>query len=66
MEIGWKIVYYISATGKNPVKRLLDAYPKAKLKAFRILSNIEEFGLSCAIPHIKKTRTTTPSSLTYY
>lgn len=54
MEIGWKVVYYISATGENPVKKLLDAHPKAKLKALRILSNIEEFGLSYAIPHIKK------------
>ncbi len=54
MEVGWKIVYYISATGENPVKKFLDARPKAKLKALRILSNIEEFGLSFAIPHIKK------------
>jgi len=54
MEISWKIVYYISAASENPVKKLLDAHPKAKLKALRILSNIEEFGLSYAIPHIKK------------
>lgn len=54
MENKWKIIYYISASGENPVKKLLDDHPKAKLKAFRILSNIEEFGLSFAIPHIKK------------
>lgn len=54
MESSWKVVYYISATSENPVKKLLDAHPTAKLKALRILSNIEEFGLSYAIPHIKK------------
>ena len=51
---GWKVIYYISARGKNPVKEFLDLHPKAKLKALRILSHIEEFGLSVAIPHIKK------------
>ena len=54
MDTGWKIIYYISANGENPVKKFLDNYPKAKLKALRILSHIEEFGLSYAIPHIKK------------
>lgn len=54
MNTGWKIIYYISASGENPVKEFLDNYPKAKLKALRILSHIEEFGLSYAIPHIKK------------
>lgn len=54
MDQGWKIVYYVSATGENPVKKFLDVHPKAKLKALRILSNIEEFGLNYAIPHIKK------------
>lgn len=50
----WKVIYYHSATGEYPVKKFLDVHPKAKLKALRILSNIEEFGLSYAIPHIKK------------
>lgn len=54
MDQKWKIIYYISASGENPVKKFLDARPKAKLKALRILSYIEEFGLSYAIPHIKK------------
>lgn len=54
MDQKWKIIYYISASGENPVKKFLDARPKAKLKALRILSHIEEFGLSHAIPHIKK------------
>ncbi|OGH24277.1 MAG: hypothetical protein A3B47_04230 [Candidatus Levybacteria bacterium RIFCSPLOWO2_01_FULL_39_24] len=47
-------MYYISASGENPVRDFLDNYPKAKLKALRILSHIEEFGLSYAIPHVKK------------
>lgn len=54
MDQKWKIIYYTSVSGENPVKKLLDAHPRAKLKALRILSNIEEFGLSYAIPHIKK------------
>lgn len=54
MEEGWKVIYFISASGENPVKRFLDARPRVKLKAFRILSNMEEFGLSSVIPHIKK------------
>lgn len=51
---GWKVIYYISASGENHVKSFLDARPKAKLKALRILSHIEEYGLEVAIPHIKK------------
>ncbi len=54
MDLGWKVIYYISANGENPVKKFLDSYPKAKLKALRILSHIEEYGLTYAIPHIKK------------
>lgn len=51
---GWKVTYYISASGENPVRDFLDKHPKAKLKALRILSHIEEFGINFAIPHIKK------------
>lgn len=51
---GWRVIYYISQSGDNPVKEFLNARPSAKLKAFRILSHIEEFGLTSAIPHIKK------------
>lgn len=54
MENKWKIIYYLLPNGENPVKDFLDDHPRAKLKALRILSNIEEFGLSYAIPHIKK------------
>ncbi|MBI2020734.1 type II toxin-antitoxin system RelE/ParE family toxin [Candidatus Daviesbacteria bacterium] len=51
---GWKVVYYLSPSGDNPVKDFLDKHPKAKLKALRIFSHIKEFGLTSAIPHIKK------------
>lgn len=50
----WKIVYYQTTSGDNPVKDFLDERPSAKLKALRILSHIEEYGLTTAIPHIKK------------
>lgn len=50
----WKVTYYISSSGNNPVKEFLDANLKAKVKAFRIFSNIEEYGLSSVVPHIKK------------
>ncbi len=54
MEDKWRIIYYILPNGENPVKKFLDDHPKAKLKALRILSHIEEFGLNYAIPHTKK------------
>lgn len=50
----WRVVYYISSSGSNPVKEFLDANLKAKVKALRIFSNIEEYGLISVIPHIKK------------
>ncbi len=54
MDKRWHIYYYISPRGNNPVKDFLDARPKAKVKVFRILQNIKEYGLTIVIPHIKK------------
>lgn len=51
---GWKVIYYVSPSGDNPVKNFLDTHLKAKVKALRIFSNIKEYGLIAAIPHIKK------------
>ena len=51
---GWKVVYYLSPNDDNPVKDFLDDRPFVKVKAFRILSHIIEYGLNVAIPHIKK------------
>lgn len=50
----WKVIYYVSSSGNSPVKDFLDANLKSKVKALRIFSNIEEYGLLSVIPHIKK------------
>src|SRR3989344_4579104 len=50
----WKVIYYISPSGGNPVKEFLDDNLKAKVKALRIFSTIAEYGLTSVIPHIKK------------
>lgn len=50
----WQVIYYIPPSGDNPVKKFLDEHPSAKMKAFRIFSHIEEYGLTGVIPHIKK------------
>lgn len=50
----WQIIYYISSSGSNPVKEFLDANLRVKVKALRIFSNIEEYGLTSVISHIKK------------
>lgn len=50
----WRVVYYVSSLNNNPVKEFLDANLKTKVKALRIFSNIEEYGLTSVIPHIKK------------
>lgn len=54
MDKDWRIDYYISPSGDNPVKDFLDEYPIAKSKAFRIFQYIKEYGLTAAIGHIKK------------
>ena len=54
MVNSWKVIYYISSSGDNPVRDFLDAHQKAKVKALRIFFNIEEYGLASVIPNIKK------------
>lgn len=50
----WKVLYF-KASNKNPVRLFLDTLSeKQQGKLIRIFSNIEEYGLSTAIPHIKK------------
>lgn len=46
--------YFIDKNNKNLVKDFLDENPIAKEKAFRLFKNIEEFGLTSVISHIKK------------
>ena len=54
-SIQWKVDYFVSLTGDIPVKEFLDnTKPAIKAKAFRIFLNISEYGLTTAIPHIKK------------
>jgi len=53
-----EINYFISSSGENPIKLFLDKYPKVKVKTFHIFLNIEKYGLTTAIPHIKKLKNT--------
>lgn len=54
MDSKWQIYYYISSSGRNPVKDFLDERSSVKSKAFKVFKYIKEFGLTIAIPHIKK------------
>lgn len=49
------IYYYTTFSGENPVKTFIESLlEKQQRKIARILSNIEEYGLIIAIPHVKK------------
>lgn len=51
----WQVIYYISASGENPVSDFLDILDNiSQSKVLRIFHNIEEYGLQSVIPHIKK------------
>lgn len=55
MSREWRVVYYISPSGKIPVKEFLDeAGPKVKTKALRILVTLQEYGFQAIISHVKK------------
>ena len=50
-----KVVYYITPSGRNPVKEFLESITKKhKAKVFRIFQVLKEYGLSSIIPHVKK------------
>jgi len=50
-----KIIYYTSSGRENPVKIFLESLRKQqKAKVFRIFQYIEIYGLSSALPHVKK------------
>lgn len=50
-----RVDYYITPNKENPVKDFLNSLNKRqKAKIFRILQNIEDYGLSSVIPHLKK------------
>ena len=48
------IIFYTSSNGRKPVEAFLEKNLSVKTKTLRILSNIKEYGLNSAIPHIKK------------
>lgn len=48
------IIFYTSSNSQKPVEAFLEKNLSVKTKTLRILSNIKEYGLSSAIPHIKK------------
>ncbi|HBC44905.1 MAG: hypothetical protein UX08_C0007G0068 [Candidatus Collierbacteria bacterium GW2011_GWB1_45_35] len=46
--------FYLDHRNNSPVSDFLDKNKEVKVKALIIIKNIIEFGLSTAIPHIKK------------
>ena len=49
------VIYYLLPSGENPVKDFIDSLPKIpKTKIFRVIQNIEIYGLVSVIPHVKK------------
>ncbi len=50
----YRVVYYVDQNMERPVEAFLDKHPRVKVKVLRTLMNIEEYGLSMAIPHIKR------------
>lgn len=51
----YKVVYFTSPSGENPVSKFIDSCNKSQqVKILRILKNLEEYGLQTIIPHIKK------------
>ncbi len=51
----WRVTYYISSSGVNPVSDFLDSLDRqTQSKLLRIIVNIEEYGLLSVIPHVKK------------
>ena len=53
------VVYYTSVRGENPVSNFLDGLTQQQqTKVLRIVFNIEKYGLSSILPHIKKLSST--------
>lgn len=51
----YRIVYYTSPSGENPVQEFLDSLQKIqKAKVFRLFQIYQEYGLSAIVPHTKK------------
>lgn len=51
----WKVIYFVSSSGENPVSRFINSCSKPQqVKILRVLSHFEEYGIQAVIPHIKK------------
>ncbi|MBI2430971.1 MAG: type II toxin-antitoxin system RelE/ParE family toxin [Candidatus Levybacteria bacterium] len=51
----WKVIYFTTSTGENPVRNFIDNLnPKQQAKILRIFMYIQEYGLQSIIPHVKK------------
>ena len=49
------ILYYTTSSGENPVKKFIESLnERQQKKVTRITSYIVEYGLTAAIPHVKK------------
>lgn len=50
-----KVIYYTTTQKDNPLKEFIENLEeRQQRKVSRIFSNIEKYGLTTAIPHIKK------------
>lgn len=50
-----QVLYFISPNGQNPVSDFLDSLNQnQQAKLLRIIHNIEVYGLTAVIPHLKK------------
>ena len=55
MALAGNVFYYLLPNGNNPVKEFLNSLPKPqKAKIFRIFQQIEQYGISSVVPHLKK------------
>ena len=55
MRGNYQVIYFISPSGENPVKKFLDSLQKVqKAKVFRIFQAYQLYGLSFIVPHTKK------------
>lgn len=53
--MAWRVIYFISASGENPVSKFIDSCSKSQqVKILRILKHLQEYGLQAAIQHLKK------------
>lgn len=58
-KMSYKIYYYVSFSGENPVQKFLDSLSeKQQVKVLRIIQYIRDYGLIAVIPHTKKLKGT--------